>query len=113
MRSILLSIILALSVYSQQLEIPGCPDINSLSESANELEGDKLDQIKCVCSSDQIGIEVNCVFGASLENLSNVLNTITKLNKTVKQVDNFNLNIPYFADQFESCHRNDQFNVFN
>lgn len=85
MRSILLSIFVALSTCVQSLDILGCPDINSLSESATGLEGDKLDQIKCVCSSDQIGIEVNCVFGASLENLSNVLDSISKLNKSVKQ----------------------------
>lgn len=75
------------------VEIPGCPDINMLSETANDLEGEKLDQIKCVCASDMnsqeeknAGIEVNCVFGASFENLASVLDSISNLNRTVKQV---------------------------
>jgi hypothetical protein len=85
----LIILILCLS-QSSSLEIPGCPDLAQLSESANELEGEKLDQIKCVCASQEesrAGIEVNCVFGASFDDLATVLNTITKLNRTVHQVN--------------------------
>lgn len=79
-------LILCLSL-SSSLEIPGCPDIARLSATANDLEGEKLDLIKCVCGSqEEERIEVNCVFGASFDDLATVLNTITKLNGTVQQV---------------------------
>jgi O-succinylbenzoate synthase len=72
---------------SNCIEIPGCPDIAQLSATANELEGEKLAHIKCVCAEEsRAGIEVNCVFGASLDDLATVLDTIGKLNKTVQQV---------------------------
>lgn len=93
-------LIIVLSLFllrSLSIEIPGCPDITRISESAGELEGEKLDQIKCVCVSDAArerggGIEVNCVFGASLGDLANVLDAIGSLNLTAQQVSQKDFN---------------------
>ncbi|KAI6225910.1 hypothetical protein M3Y95_00746800 [Aphelenchoides besseyi] len=81
-------------------EIPGCPDVNSLTKSIGDLEREQLDQIRCVCLSHsgneeerQTGIQVNCVFGSTLDDLAKVLLTISELNRTVHHINLNHVNV--------------------
>uniref|UniRef100_A0A914YCA9 Uncharacterized protein n=1 Tax=Panagrolaimus superbus TaxID=310955 RepID=A0A914YCA9_9BILA len=69
--------------------IPACPDLVSLPNDINNLNTDQLSKLKCFCSGgdeENLGMNVNCIFGSKLEDLMEALNAIDDVNGTIFRI---------------------------
>lgn len=70
--------------------IPACPDLSSLPNEIEKLDSNQLSKLKCFCSGgdeENLGINVNCIFGSRLGDLMEALNAIDDVNGTVFKVN--------------------------
>jgi hypothetical protein len=84
----LLFISLINPVYSKT-HIPACPDLSSLPNDISNLDNEQLSNLKCFCSGgdeENLGMNVNCIFGSKLEDLMEALNAIDDVNGTIFRV---------------------------